>query len=761
MRCIAAAAFLLSLSFVPAVAQAPPRAQHPSAAFHDLLDASVTKHAYRMDTPAGSQWLDGSTRYTALERSTTDEKRQDLVAYMTATGERTVLVPAARFVPEGAKDQLDIDSYTWSSDKKQLLLFTNTQRVWRLNTRGDYWVLNLDTGKLRQLGGDAKAASLMFAKFSPDGKNVGYVYANNIYVEDIENGKRTQLTTDGGPDIINGTSDWVTEEEFFLRDTFRWSPDSKRIAYLQFNQGGEGDFTLLNDTKAEYPVAFHYKYPQAGTTNAAVRAGVVAAKGGSTRWLTLPGDPRNNYIPRFDWVGSAAPSELALEYMNRQQNKNDVYLFDAGTGTGRIFFTDSDAAWVDIVDELRWLAPAKGTTQGDLLWFSERDGWRHAYRISPKGKPHLLTDFAADVIDAVAIDEPGGYIYFTASPTDPARQYLYRSRLDGAGKPERMTPESQVGWHRYDASPDGKVALHGWSTASRPYRFELMQLADGKVLKPLANNDKLAAKVKPVIDNGREFLKIPVGNGVSLNGYMIKPPNFDPTKKYPVLVYVYGEPAEATVVDNWSGENLIEAAFAREGYIIASFDNSGTPEPRGREWRKSIHGSIGVLSTQQQAEAIRAFGKEHAYVDMSRLAVWGWSGGGSMTLNLMFKYPGLFRAGMAVAPEADQARYDTIYQERYMGLPQENPEGYRKGSPITYADGLTQSLLIVHGSGDDNVHFQATELLVNKLIQLGKQFDFMDYPNRTHGIYEGPGTTMHLYALLARYLEDHVPAGPQ
>jgi dipeptidyl-peptidase-4 len=755
------AALLLSLPFASAVAQAPAPVQHPSAAFHEFLDANVTKHAYRMEYPAGSQWLDGSSRYTALEASATNEKRQDLVAYTTATGERNILVPAARFVPEGAKEQLDIDSYTWSSDKKQLLLFTNTQRVWRLNTRGDYWVLNLDTGRLRQIGGDAKAASLMFAKFSPDGKSVGYVYANNIYVEDIATGKRTQLTNDGGDDIINGTSDWVTEEEFFLRDTFRWSPDSKRIAYLQFNQSGEGDYTLLNDTKSEYPVAFHYKYPQAGTTNAAVRAGVVSAKGGSTKWLTLPGDPRNNYIPRFDWVGSSAPSELALEYMNRQQNKNDVYLFDAGTGSGRILFTDTDTAWVDIVEELRWLAPAKGASQGDLLWISERDGWHHVYRVSPDGKPHLLTDFAADVIDLVAVDEPGGYLYFTASPTDTARQYLYRSHLDGTGKPERMTPDSQVGWHTYEASPDGKVALHAWSTASFPHRFELMQLADGKVLKPLANNDKLTAKVKPLIGAGREFFQIPVDNGVTLNGYMVKPPNFDPTKKYPVLVYVYGEPADATVVDRWSGENLLEAAFASEGYIIASFDNAGTPEPRGREWRKSIHGEIGVLSSKQQAAAIRAFAQEHAYVDPERLAIWGWSGGGSMTLNMMFRFPGLFRAGMAVAPVADERKYDTIYQERYMGLPQENPEGYKAGSPITWANGLSQSLLIVHGSGDDNVHFQATELLVNKLIELGKQFDFMDYPNRTHGIYEGPGTTLHLYTLLARYLEDHVPAGPQ
>ncbi len=741
----------------PAVVQ-----QHPSSAYSQGIDELVSKHAYRMQVPAGTQWLDGSVRYTALEPSAADPKRMDLVAYVTATGERSVLVPAAAFVPADSTAPLDVDDYNWSADKKQLLLFTNTQKVWRLNTRGDYWILNLQDGKLRKLGADFPAASLMFAKFSPDGKSVGYVHANNIYVEIAATGERKQITTDGSADILNGTTDWVTEEELFLRDAFRWSPDSHSIAYLQFNQAGEGDYTLLNDTTAEYPQAFHYYYPQAGTTNAAVRAGVVPATGGATRWLSLPGDPRQNYIPRFEWVGGAVPSQLALEYMNRKQNQIDVYLFDTITGNGKVFFTDRDEAWVDIMDELRWLPAVKPVagSAGDLLWLSERDGWRHAYRVTPDGKPHLLTDFAADVIDLVAVDETGGYIYFAASPTDAVRQYLYRARLDGSGKPERVTPANEVGWHRYVASPDGKVALHGWSTTTHPYRFELVQLADGKVLKPLADNAALDAKAQPLLGPGREFFQVPVDANTKLNGWMIKPPNFDPAKKYPVLVYVYGEPADATVRDMWSQENLNDALVAREGYLVVSFDNAGTPEPRGRAWRKSIYGAVGILSSQQQAAAIRELARERPYIDQSRMAIWGWSGGGSSTLNMMFRYPGLFRAGIAVAPVADERKYDTIYQERYMGLPQQNVKGYHDGSPISFAEGLAGDLLIVHGSGDDNVHIQATELLVNRLIELDKKFDYMVYPNRTHAINEGPGTSVHLYTLIARYLEDHVPAGP-
>ena len=760
-RSASVALVALCLAHAPAHAQyAPPLQQHPSQAFRDTNDAAINKHLYQLKFPAGFDWVDGSQRYTALEPSSADPKKLDLVSYVTATGERTIIVPAARFVPTGTDKPLNVESYDWSRDKQQLLLYTNSQRVWRRNTRGDYWLLNIATGALRKLGQDLPASSLMFAKFSPDGTKVAYVHANNIYVEDATTGARKQLTVDGNSDIINGTTDWVTEEEFDLRDAFRWSPDSKRIAYWQFDQSGESEFTLINDTKAEYPETFRYKYPQAGTTNASVRAGVVSSDGGATRWLLLPGDRRNNYIPRMEWVGDFAPAQIALEYLDRKQQKNDIYLFNADSGNGKILFTDTDKAWLDVVDELRWL-PSKKKNEHDLLWLSERDGWRHAYRITPDGKPHLITDFAGDVIDQVAIDESLNAFYFTASPDNATQQYLYRANLDGTGKPTRLTPASQTGFHGYQPTTDGKLALHYWSTFNQPYQFDLIQLSDSKVLKSLGDNHEVAAAAKPLVDQGAEFFKVDIGNGTKLDGWMIKPPNFDPTKKYPVLTYIYGEPASATVMDRWDNDRIMHASIAREGYIILSFENAGTPKPLGRAWRKSVYGQVGVLSSQQQAAAIKAFAKEHSFVDTTRMAIWGWSGGGSGTLNMMFRYPGLYRAGIAVAPVADERKYDTIYQERYMGLPQDNAQGYKDGSPITYAGGLSESLLIVHGSGDDNVHFQATELLINKLVELGKPFDFMDYPNRTHGIYEGPGTSTHLYNLIVRYLEDHVPAGAQ
>src|SRR5208283_2568046 len=489
-----------------------------------------------------------------------------------------------------------------------------------------------------------------------------------------------------------------------------WSPDSQSIAYSQFDTTGVGEFSLINDTKQEYPVVTKYPYPQPGTTNSAVRIGVVSTQGGPTKWMDLHGSLRDHYVARMDWAGNS--NELALEYLNRLQNSNQVLLADAHTGSVRILFQDKDSAWVDYVHSFEWVEHGKG-----LVWLSERDGWRHAYVISrATGEPRLITNFVGDVISQVAVDDTGGWFYFIASPEDATRKYLYRSRLDGSGSPQRITPADQPGTHGYDVSPSGQWAFHTFSTFDHPPATELVHLPDHKVARTLEANQDLAGKVQSLVSSPTEFFQVTVANGVKLDGWLIKPPDFDPKKKYPVLVYVYGEPAGVTVTDAWGGSRrLFHALIAQQGYLVVSFDNEGTPAPKGRAWRKIVYGNVGVLSSVQQAEAIRELGKERTYVDSSRLAIWGWSGGGSSTLNMMFRYPGLFAAGIAVAPVADQRYYDTIYQERYMGLPQDNAKGYHDGSPINFAQELTGKLLIVHGSGDDNVHFQGTELLMNRL----------------------------------------------
>ncbi len=757
-------------STLAAQSTAAANSQFPSAAFSADLTTLMSR-VYRAKRPAESRWLDGGDRYTVIEAASADvkgsksAKGSDLVAYDTATGNRTILITAKQLTPAGATDPLEIDDYAWSDDKTRLLIFTNSRKVWRENTRGDYWVLTLGDSKLRKLGGTAPDSTLMFAKFSPDSRTVGYVRENNIYVEDLASGNIRQLTTDGSADIINGTSDWVNEEELNIRDAFRWSPDSQHIAYWQFDQSGVGDYTLINDTKTLYPETFHYKYPLVGTTNSAVRAGVVAAAGGPTTWIKLEGDPRNHYIPRLDWAGNS--DEVAVEWINRAQNDESIFLANVGTGAVRELFHDHDDAFLDVefgtrnMDHFTWLDTADKSAP-DMLWLSERDGWRHAYRVSRvTGQPQLLTSFAADIIAPQAVDGAHGFFYFLASPGDPIRAYLFRSRLDGKGTPERVTPVTDKGTNNYKIAPDGKWAIHQFANAATPSRYDLVQLPGGKVARTLEANKELAGKIGNILSSPFEYSETPIDGGITLSTFTIKPPNFDPSKKYPVFTYIYGEPAGVTVMDGGVGtQQLFLQLIAREGYVVLSFDNQGTPAPRGRAWRKAGYGSIGVLSTQQQAEAVRSFAKAHAYIDTHRMAIWGWSGGGTNTLNMMFRNPGLYSTGIAVAPVPDQTRYDTIYQERYMGLPATNAKGYHEGSAITYAGALAGNLLLVHGSGDDNVHFQGSELLVNRMIELGKSFDFMDYPNRTHAISEGPGTSVHIFTLIVHYLEQHVSPGP-
>ncbi|MGD8318961.1 MAG: S9 family peptidase [Gemmatimonadota bacterium] len=729
----------------PALAQQ----QDPSKLTVERIYAS---REFASDFFGPARWLADGSGYTTVERSPS-VRGLDIVKYDPASGRRDVLVPATRLVPRGASSPLLVEDYAWSDDGSKLLIFTNTERVWRTNSRGDYWVLDLATGALRQIGADFPASTLMFAKFSPQGDRVAYVQANDIYVERLDDGSRVRLTHDGSDTIINGNFDWAYEEEFSIQDGFRWSPDGSHIAYWQLDQSGVRKFVLVNYTDSLYPQFKSIPYPKVGQVLSSARIGVVPATGGETVWMDVPGDPRNNYIPRMEWADDS--SELMLQHMNRPQNRNDVLLADAATGTVHTVFTDTDPAWVDVVDDVIWLDGGKSFT-----WVSEKDGWRHVYRVSrADGSEQLLTPWPMDVLDVRLIDEKGGWIYFIASPDNVAQRYLYRSRLDGSGEAERLTPEDQEGWNGYDVSPDGTWAFHTYSRLDVPTTWSLVHLPDHRTARVLVDNEQLKRRVASLSRGDLEFFTLDRDDGPSLDGWMMKPPDFDPSKKYPVLFYVYGEPAAQTDLDRWGGSTYLwHLMLTQQGYIVASVDNRGQPDPRGREWRKSVHGAIGVLASKDQSDAARQIA-ELPYVDADRIGVWGWSGGGSMTLNLMFRHPEIYKTGMSVAPVPDQTLYDAIYQERYSGTLPEYADGYRKGSPITYADGLQGNLLIVHGTGDDNVHYQGTQRLINRLVALDKRFTMMAYPNRTHGIFEGQGTTLHLRHLLTRYLETHLPPG--
>ena len=449
---------------------------------------------------------------------------------------------------------------------------------------------------------------------------------------------------------------------------------------------------------------------------------------------------------------------MSIQQLNRQQNRNDFLTADIKSGTVKRVFRDESKSWVDIVEEVPWIDGGK-----TFLWMSERDGFQHVYRVPREGGDgQLVTKFDADVTDMAGFDEKGGWLYFRASPDNAAQRYLYRSKLDGSGVPERVTPEAQPGTHRYDVAPGGKLAFHTYSQFDRPPVTDVVELPSHKVMRTLTDPSAVIAKLAPVLRTPVEFFKIDIGDGVVLDGYMLKPSNFDATRKYPVISHVYGEPAAQTVNDAWGGAGMLfHRALAEAGYIVISVDNRGTPAPRGADWRKVVYGTVGDLSSRDQAAAMRALTAKYPFLDATRLGVWGWSGGGTNTLNALFRFPDVYQVGVSVAPVPDQTLYDTIYQERYMGVPQENVAGYKLGSAINFAEGLKGKLLVVHGSGDDNVHSQGTERLINRLIALGKPFDSMIYPNRSHSISEGTGTTLHIYKLIARYFLQNLPAGPK
>lgn len=710
---------------------------------------------FKTDSWGPARWLTDGSGYTALEDSPTCEGFQEVVRYDPVSGARQVWVTAESLVVTGAEKPLKIADYEWSKNHRRLLIFTHTQRVWRRNTRGDYWVLDRETGSLRQLGGEAAPASLMFATFSPDGERVAYVRERNLFVQHLRNMRIQRLTTDGGPTRINGTSDWVNEEELGLRQAYRWSPDGRWLAYWQFDTAGVSDFQLINNTDALYPILKTFPYPKVGQTNSACRVGVVKASGGRTRWLLTDADPRQRYVPSLEWTPDSR--SVVFQQLNRRQNTNEVFVGGVRGGRARLVFRDRDDAWVDPQAAWHWLKGGR-----EFLWLSEREGWRHLYAVPMDGsQPRRLTSGEWDVLDIAGVSEEQGFVYLIASPENPTQRYLYRLPLTGDESLERLTPLEAAGTHRYELSENGQWAIHTASQFGVPPTVSLVRLPEHETVAVLADNQELRSKLETLRPCRREFFRIEIDGGIALDGWCLKPPDFDPNAVYPLLLHVYGEPAGQTVLDRWGGDNYLwHWMLAQEGYVVVSVDNRGTPAPRGRAWRKSVYRQIGIQASADQAAALQQLLATRPYLDPARVGVWGWSGGGSMSLNAIFRYPELYRAAVAVAFVSDQRLYDTIYQERYMGLLEDNPEGYRDGSPLTFAHQLEGDLLLVYGTGDDNCHYQNCEVLINELVRHHKPFSLLSYPNRTHGIGEGEGTRRHLYESMERFLLERVPVNP-
>ncbi|MEG1089054.1 MAG: S9 family peptidase [Bacteroidales bacterium] len=711
------------------------------------LEDIFAKRVYAAKGINSLRWMKDNISYSTLENNK-DVVGKDIVKYNVTNGERSVIVSAGELIKNDG-NPIMIYNYSWSYDNSKLLLFTNTKKVWRNNTKGDYWVFDLKLKKLQQLGESMEPSTMMFAKFSPDGTQVAYVCKNNIYTEELDNSKITQLTTDGSNNIINGTFDWVYEEELHISDGFRWSPNSKYIAYWQFNTAGTGEFHIINNVDSIYSKVETFPYPKVGTTNSAAKVGVIAVDTKQTKWFNIDGDPRNNYIARMDFIPNS--NEVIIQQLNRLQNTNKVYTANVETMMVNNILTDKDDAFVDIHDNIVWLQNEKYFT-----WTSEKDGWAHLYKVSRDGKTEqLITKGDFDVISISCIDTNGGYVYYLASPNSAIDKYLYRSRLDGKGIATRVTPQSFKGQNNYQLSSDAKFAVHNFHNACTPNQYSIINLPSHSTIKVMENNAALKERLNNVQMGKKEFFKVDINEAV-LDGWIIKPTNFDSTKKYPVIVFIYGEPWSSTVLNSWIPNEMWSYYLAEQGYIIMSIDPRGTNMPKGREWRKSIYGKVGIVAPADHAKAMSQIISKHTYIDKERVGIWGWSGGGSMTLNAMFKYPQIYKTGIAVAFVSLQNLYDTIYQERYMGLPSSNLIGYRDGSPINFANNLQGNLMIIHGTGDDNVHYQSCEMLINKLVECNKIFSMMSYPMRTHSINERANTTLHLYRTMEKYWKENL-----
>ena len=726
----------LPIAFATLLAAALPAAAQRGT---ELTVDAITHGAFAGARMPDPQWLADGSAFFDLRPAA--DGGSDIVRVNAATGATTVVAPAQSLVSNGTP--LRVESIVISRDGSKILLFHNSVRVWRQNTRGVYDVLDVASGRITPLS--TTAGLQMFAKFSPDGRRAAFVRANNLFVTDLATHEERALTNDGSDVIINGTSDWVYEEELAIRDAFRWSPDSKRIAFWRFDQSPVPIFPMIDELSLAAKM-IPERYPRPGDRNSKVTIGVVDAATRATTWLHT-GD--GEYIAAVAWVG---PDSLTIQRMPRTQNRVDLLMLSAASGDGRTILTERDSSWVDIDEQTpRWVA-----NESMFLWPSERSGWRQYYLYKRDGSlVGRVTRDGVDVSSLAGVDEKRGYLYALAAGPTPMQRQLFRYPLKG-GAEMRVTAEA--GSHRVSIAPDGGSMIDIHSTAQLPGAATLVPLRPGGARHVLEANAELRDVLKG-LTRAPEFFEVPMPDGTKLNAFRIVPPAFDSTRKYPVLMYVYGGPTSQTVLDDYGGDRYLwHEMLAKKGYIVVSVDNRGTGA-RGSAFRHIVYEHLGMHESDDQIAAAKWLGAQ-SWVDPARIGIWGWSYGGYMTAMSSFRGGSIFRSAISVAPVTDWRLYDDVYTERYMRTPAENATGYEEGAPLKYVQGLTASYLLVHGTGDDNVHPQNSIQLVDKLEGANKQFQLMLYPGRTHSISGGNSRT-HLFTLLTNFVEQTLGASAQ
>jgi len=707
-------------------------------------------------------WNESETGYFTI-------KDNNIVLVSTRGKEDKVILSSSQV------NNLEIESFSFSQSKNKILIFTQSVKVWRYNTRGDYWVYDFKKNEIQKLGRNMSNSSLMFAKFSPNERFVAYVSKEktesgirnsstsvNIYLESLDDRSIKKLTSSNGTKkLINGTFDWVYEEEFGCRDGFIFNEDGTRIAFWQIDANQVRDFYMINNTDSIYSYTIPVEYPKVGEDLTPARIGVINLSNEEITWMKIPGEQNKFYLPRMTWMPGR--NDLMIQQLNRKQNHSKIYIANANDGSTELLMEEKDDAWVDLRSSWPYQVQAgwKFINNGkEFLYTTEKDGWSHIYRFDITNKTeYLVTKGNYDVVKPLAYDEKNESVYFIASPENPTERYLYKTSAKGDGKLIRVTPDILEGSHNYQISTKAKYAFHSFSNYfTRPMQA-IVSLPNHKFINENQNMiEKYDLEKKK--DHPLEFFEITTVDNVTMEGWIVKPKNLDKNKKYPVLFYFYSEPAGQTGVNRYGAGNngLYDGNLGEDGYVYVTFDGRGTPSPKGRAWRKAIYRNIGRINVRDMAMGAKAVFEKYEFIDTSRVAVHGWSGGGTATLNCLFQYPEIFHTGIAAAAVANQLTYDNIYQERYMGDPKESYQDYVDGSPIKYAKNLKGNLLYIHGTGDDNVHYQNAEMLANELIKHKKVFYMLSYPNRSHGIRED-GAYPHVRLMFTDFLRKNCPPG--
>ncbi len=703
---------------------------------------------------------------------------KSIVTYDFKSGKKVkTIVRAAELIPEGDTASIDIHDFTFSPDETKIMFATQSEHIYRHSSRNVYYIYDIATKKLEKLS----RGKQQVATFSPDGKKVGFVRDNNLFYKNLETGEEVQITRDGHKNrIIYGTTDWVYEEEFSFIQGFHWSPDSKKIAYYRFDESRVKKYTFPKYGSL-YPKQYTYKYPKAGERNSVVEifvydleADAVSEDGEKVDGKTIgeinpdgsfagdgksasarkyknlgkkmdTGEETDIYIPRIKWTRNS--NQLVIEWMNRLQNELKFLLADVRSGKTKTIYHETNKYYIDITDNLYFLKDGK-----HFLITSEKDGYNHLYLYDMEGNEvRQITKGKWEVTDFLGYDEKNDKLYFISTASSPLNREMYSINLKGKKLRKISTKE---GWNEVQWNPSFTYFINTFSSVDTPLQYTICNAA-GKSVRTLEDNSDFKERIVRQGFHPKEFFDFVTQGGTKLNGWMLKPTGFDPHKKYPVLVYVYGGPGSQTVQNMWGYTQYFWFQYlAQHGFLIVSVDNRGTGA-RGEAFKKMTYRQLGKYETEDQIEVAKYLATK-TFVDENKIGIFGWSYGGYMSSLCMTKGADYFSTGIAVAPVTNWRYYDNIYTERYMGLPKDNADGYDNNSPIHYVDRLKGNFLLVHGTADDNVHFQNSMEMIMALTKANKQFDFMAYPNSNHGIYTGKNTRLHLYTKMTNFLFKHL-----